>query len=95
MYVVTLSLPLRVGVMASGNPKGVVLSHRAFGISVGAGTRDTTPSDQDIHCSYLPLAHIFEAVVQAFISACGAKVGYFQANIKVIGQDWKVRDIIT
>ena len=74
---------------ASGNPKGVVLPHRAFGIAVAAGTRDIEPSDKDVHCSYLPLAHIFEAVVQAFISACGAKCGYFQANIKVIGQDWK------
>jgi len=73
----------------TGNPKGVVLTHRSFGISVAAGSRDIAPSSADVHCSYLPLAHIFEAVIQAFLSSCGAKVGYFQGNIKLIALDWK------
>jgi len=73
----------------TGNPKGVVLSHRSFGVAVAAASRDVTPLPTDMHVSYLPLAHIFEAVVQAFMSSCGAKVGYFQANIKLIAEDWK------
>jgi len=73
----------------TGNPKGVVLSHRSFGVSVASGYRTVDPSPNDMHVSYLPLAHIFEAVVQALISMTGAKVGYFQGNIKLISQDWK------
>jgi len=73
----------------TGNPKGVVLSHRSFGVSVASGFRAVDPTPTDMHVSYLPLAHIFEAVVQALITVTGAKVGYFQGNIKLISNDWK------
>ena len=73
----------------TGNPKGVVLSHKSFATTVATMSRTCTPSPNDVHCSYLPLAHIFEATAQAFIAAQGAKVGYYQGNIKMIGADWK------
>eukprot|EP01084_Bolivina_argentea_P111036 198218_1 len=73
----------------TGNPKGVVLSHQTFAATVACVSRSCEPTPNDIHCSYLPLAHIFEATCMAFISAQGAKVAYYQGNIKLIGQDWK------
>eukprot|EP01084_Bolivina_argentea_P266627 452271_1 len=73
----------------TGNPKGVVLTHQAFAATVGATSRSCVPSQNDVHCSYLPLAHIFEAAMMAFISANGAKIAYYQGSIKKIGEDWK------
>jgi len=73
----------------TGNPKGVVLSHRAFGATVATLSRATTPSVEDVHCSYLPMAHIFEAAVMAFVSTQGGRVGYYQGDIRKIGEDWK------
>ena len=73
----------------TGNPKGVVLTHRAFATTVAAASRTANPTPNDVYCSYLPLAHIFEAAAQAFIAANGARVGYFQGNIRKIGEDWK------
>lgn len=32
--------------------------------------------------SYLPLAHIFETVVQASFWAYGGAIGFFQGNVK-------------
>ena len=43
----------------------------------------------DVHISYLPLAHIFETTAQAMISANGAKVAYFQGDLRKILDDWK------
>merc|ERR1712087_821644 len=73
----------------TGNPKGVVLSHRAFGATVATLSRATTASPEDVHCSYLPLALIFEAAVMGFVSTVGGKVGFWQGNIRKIGDDWK------
>ena len=73
----------------TGNPKGVVLTHQAFAATVATVARSCVPTSNDVHCSYLPLAHIFEACCMAFIAAQGAKVAYYQGNIKKIAQDWK------
>eukprot|EP00487_Bulimina_marginata_P012700 TRINITY_DN9153_c0_g1_i1.p1 TRINITY_DN9153_c0_g1~~TRINITY_DN9153_c0_g1_i1.p1 ORF type:complete len:140 (-),score=5.76 TRINITY_DN9153_c0_g1_i1:10-429(-) len=73
----------------TGNPKGVVLTHEAFATCVATVSRSCEPTPNDVHCSYLPLAHIFEATCMAFIAAQGAKVAYYQGNIKLIGADWK------
>ena len=41
--------------------------------------------------SYLPLAHIYEASAQALITSQGAKVAYFQGDIRKILDDWKLQ----
>uniref|UniRef100_A0AAY5EZE2 Arachidonate--CoA ligase n=1 Tax=Electrophorus electricus TaxID=8005 RepID=A0AAY5EZE2_ELEEL len=43
----------------------------------------------DIHISYLPLAHMFERVVQNVILVNGAKIGYFQGDIRMLMDDLK------
>ncbi|KAA0709774.1 Long-chain-fatty-acid--CoA ligase 1 [Triplophysa tibetana] len=42
---------------------------------------------QDVHISYLPLAHMFERVVQGVILAHGARIGYFQGDIRALMDD--------
>ena len=43
----------------------------------------------DVYVSYLPLAHIFEAAGQALMTSLGAKVAYYQGDIRKIALDWK------
>uniref|UniRef100_A0A8C1I266 Arachidonate--CoA ligase n=1 Tax=Cyprinus carpio carpio TaxID=630221 RepID=A0A8C1I266_CYPCA len=42
---------------------------------------------QDTHISYLPLAHMFERVVQGVILMHGARIGYFQGDIRILMDD--------
>uniref|UniRef100_A0A672P8X7 Long-chain-fatty-acid--CoA ligase n=1 Tax=Sinocyclocheilus grahami TaxID=75366 RepID=A0A672P8X7_SINGR len=44
-------------------------------------------SPQDAHISYLPLAHMFERVVQGVILMHGARIGYFQGDIRILMDD--------
>uniref|UniRef100_A0A8D0GIT2 long-chain-fatty-acid--CoA ligase n=1 Tax=Sphenodon punctatus TaxID=8508 RepID=A0A8D0GIT2_SPHPU len=76
-----------------GNPKGAMLTHQNV-VSNAAGfsksmesTFDCLPSD--ISLSYLPLAHMFERVVQAVIYSGGAKVGFFQGDIRLLMDDMR------
>ncbi|NXL72111.1 ACSL5 ligase, partial [Leptocoma aspasia] len=77
----------------TGNPKGAMLTHQNV-VSNAAGflrcTENTIEcTSSDVAISYLPLAHMFERVVQAVIYSCGAKVGFFQGDIKLITDDMK------
>ncbi|XP_026872884.2 long-chain-fatty-acid--CoA ligase 1b isoform X2 [Electrophorus electricus] len=42
---------------------------------------------RDTHVSYLPLAHMFEQVVQGLIVIHGARVGFFQGDIRMLMDD--------
>ncbi|NXX51006.1 ACSL5 ligase, partial [Tricholaema leucomelas] len=77
----------------TGNPKGAMLTHEnvvsnaAAFLRVTENTVEVTSSDVAI--SYLPLAHMFERVVQTVTYSCGAKVGFFQGDIKLLTDDMK------
>lgn len=71
----------------TGNPKGVVLTHRNAHSAtcssmalVGAGT------DQVI-CSFLPLAHIYQRLSEHTALAGGACIGYFHGNVVELVED--------
>ncbi|KAJ8383443.1 hypothetical protein AAFF_G00220390 [Aldrovandia affinis] len=44
----------------------------------------------DIHMSYLPLAHMFERVVEGVILCHGARIGFFQGDIRLLMDDLKM-----
>lgn len=72
----------------TGNPKGAVLTHRNFAASIAAiqGT-DVKVEAADVHCSYLPLAHMFERIIQACIYHNGAAIGFFQGDVTKLLDD--------
>ncbi|NWR61289.1 ACSL5 ligase, partial [Bucorvus abyssinicus] len=78
----------------TGNPKGAMLTHENVVANAAAFLRATENSveitSSDITMSYLPLAHMFERVVQTVIYSCGAKVGFFQGDIKLLTDDMKI-----
>ncbi|KFQ59299.1 long-chain-fatty-acid--CoA ligase 5 isoform X1 [Pelecanus crispus] len=77
----------------TGNPKGAMLTHQNVVANAAAFLRSTENAVEcttsDITISYLPLAHMFERVVQTVVYSCGAKVGFFQGDIKLLTDDMK------
>uniref|UniRef100_A0A671W7L2 Arachidonate--CoA ligase n=1 Tax=Sparus aurata TaxID=8175 RepID=A0A671W7L2_SPAAU len=75
----------------SGNPKGAMLTHGNIVSNCSAFIRVTEVHcpmcTSDIHISYLPLAHMFERVVQGVMIVHGAKIGYFQGDIRWLSDD--------
>ncbi|XP_070835446.1 long-chain-fatty-acid--CoA ligase 1a isoform X1 [Chaetodon trifascialis] len=77
----------------TGNPKGAMLTHGNIISNTAAFIRITEVHCMvdlhDIHVSYLPLAHMFERVVQGVILIHGARIGYFQGDIRLLMDDLK------
>ncbi|XP_076584564.1 long-chain-fatty-acid--CoA ligase 1a isoform X1 [Chaetodon auriga] len=77
----------------TGNPKGAMLTHGNIISNTAAFIRITEVHCMldlhDIHVSYLPLAHMFERVVQSVILIHGARIGYFQGDIRLLMDDLK------
>ena len=46
-----------------------------------------TRAPQELHISYLPLAHVFETVVINYCIFCGAAIGFYQGNTLKILED--------
>ncbi|XP_041672361.1 long-chain-fatty-acid--CoA ligase 5 [Cheilinus undulatus] len=77
----------------TGNPKGAMLTHENV-VSDAAGVMKSIessiiPSTEDVSISFLPLAHMFERVVQTVVYSVGARVGFFQGDIRLLPDDMK------
>uniref|UniRef100_A0A667ZRD0 Long-chain-fatty-acid--CoA ligase n=1 Tax=Myripristis murdjan TaxID=586833 RepID=A0A667ZRD0_9TELE len=77
----------------TGNPKGVILTHGNIIANTAAFIRITEeilkPTTKDVLISFLPLAHMFERVVEGVILIHGARIGYFQGDIRLLMDDLK------
>jgi long-chain acyl-CoA synthetase len=73
----------------TGNPKGVVLTHRNSVAATAASLVITGSSPNDIVCSFLPLAHIYQRLGEHGALAAGAAIGYFHGNIAELVDDLK------
>jgi long-chain acyl-CoA synthetase len=64
----------------TGVPKGVVLLHRNCMAAVASSYMFTKHllDSSDSEISFLPMAHIFERVLQGIVFALGASIGFFQ-----------------
>lgn len=77
----------------TGCPKGAMITHgnvvsncSAF-IKVTEGMLKLGP--QDVLISFLPLAHMFQRVVEGVLLVQGARIGYFQGDIRLLMDDLK------
>ncbi|KAG5263906.1 hypothetical protein AALO_G00269950 [Alosa alosa] len=75
----------------TGNPKGAMLTHKNVVSDCSSFMKiieKSCPiSSSDVHVSYLPLAHMFERVVQGVMLAHGASIGFFQGDIRLLMDD--------
>ncbi|XP_010588433.2 long-chain-fatty-acid--CoA ligase 6 isoform X1 [Loxodonta africana] len=77
----------------TGNPKGAMLTHGNVVADFSGFLKVTesqwAPTCTDVHISYLPLAHMFERMVQSVVYCHGGRVGFFQGDIRLLSDDMK------
>uniref|UniRef100_A0A671MY78 Long-chain-fatty-acid--CoA ligase n=1 Tax=Sinocyclocheilus anshuiensis TaxID=1608454 RepID=A0A671MY78_9TELE len=77
----------------TGSPKGAMITHGNVVSNCSAFIKVTEgllkPSPQDVLISFLPLAHMFERVVEGVLLVHGARIGYFQGDIRLLMDDLK------
>ncbi|XP_034078688.1 long-chain-fatty-acid--CoA ligase 1-like isoform X3 [Gymnodraco acuticeps] len=75
----------------TGNPKGAMLTHRNVVSNCSAFIKTTESNAQttseDVLLSFLPLAHMFERVVEGVMIVHGARIGFFQGDIRLLSDD--------
>uniref|UniRef100_A0A3Q3W9J6 long-chain-fatty-acid--CoA ligase n=1 Tax=Mola mola TaxID=94237 RepID=A0A3Q3W9J6_MOLML len=75
----------------TGNPKGAMLTHENIVSNCSAFIKVTEVScpmfPSDVHISFLPLAHMFERIVQGVMLVHGARIGFFQGDIRSLSDD--------
>ena len=72
----------------TGMPKGAMMLHRNLvADSCSAHTAELGLTKDDIHLSYLPLAHIFERLVQAAWWMVGGSIGFYQGDTLKLTED--------
>nr|XP_002129904.1 long-chain-fatty-acid--CoA ligase 1 [Ciona intestinalis] len=76
----------------TGLPKGVMLTHgnvvaNISGVYAVGEKTFLGMSSSDVYISYLPLAHVFERLMAAQMYFLGARVGFFQGDIKLLLDD--------
>ncbi|XP_078799589.1 long-chain-fatty-acid--CoA ligase 1-like isoform X2 [Oryzias latipes] len=77
----------------TGDPKGAMLTHQNIISNTAAFIRITQVTlkagPKDVLISFLPLAHMFERVVEGVVLIHGARIGYFQGDIRLLMDDLK------
>lgn len=71
----------------TGNPKGVVLSHRNAHAATCTSMVLMGSDPGQVICSFLPLAHIYQRLGEHTGLASGAAIGYFHGNIVELVDD--------
>uniref|UniRef100_K9IN93 Long-chain-fatty-acid--CoA ligase n=1 Tax=Desmodus rotundus TaxID=9430 RepID=K9IN93_DESRO len=77
----------------TGDPKGAMITHQNVVSNAASFLKCVeltfVPTSEDVSISYLPLAHMFERLVQTVVYSCGARVGFFQGDIRLLPDDMK------
>ncbi|KAH0478783.1 MAG: hypothetical protein KVP17_001299 [Porospora cf. gigantea B] len=80
----------------TSRPKGVILTQQCIVSTVSAGIMGhmAAPSIEisadDVHLSYLPLAHVFERVIATMILSIGGSIGLYSGETARIFEDVQV-----
>ncbi|CAN8325718.1 unnamed protein product [Cochlearia groenlandica] len=76
----------------TGDPKGVMISNESI-VSLIAGvicllkSANEALSVKDVYLSYLPLAHIFDRVIEECFIQHGAAIGFWRGDVKLLIED--------
>ncbi|KAK7307898.1 hypothetical protein VNO77_41358 [Canavalia gladiata] len=76
----------------TGDPKGVLISNESI-ITLLAGIKRLLESvneqlhEKDVYISYLPLAHIFDRVIEEAFIWHGASIGFWRGDVKLLIED--------
>ncbi|CAH1451552.1 unnamed protein product [Lactuca virosa] len=76
----------------TGDPKGVLISNKNI-VTLTAGVRRLLEScnealtSSDVYLSFLPLAHIFDRVIEECFIYHGASIGFWRGDVKLLIED--------
>ncbi|TMW84501.1 hypothetical protein EJD97_025053 [Solanum chilense] len=76
----------------TGDPKGVLISNTSI-VTLIAGVKRLLESVNesltvdDVYLSYLPLAHIFDRVIEECFINHGASIGFWRGDVKLLTED--------
>lgn len=76
----------------TGDPKGVMISNESI-VTLIAGVKRLLQSvneelnEKDVFLSYLPLAHIFDRVIEELFISHGASIGFWRGDVKLLVED--------
>nr|XP_055061663.1 long-chain-fatty-acid--CoA ligase 1a isoform X1 [Misgurnus anguillicaudatus] len=77
----------------TGNPKGAMITHENVVSNCSAFIKVTQElvklTPRDVIFSFLPIAHMFERVMEGVLLVHGARIGYFQGDIRLLMDDLK------
>ncbi|XP_047152549.1 long chain acyl-CoA synthetase 4-like [Vigna umbellata] len=76
----------------TGDPKGVLITNESIitllaGIDKVLMSCNEKLSDKDVYLSYLPLAHIFDRVIEEAMIMHGASIGFWRGDVKLLLED--------
>ncbi|KAL5704967.1 long-chain-fatty-acid--CoA ligase [Ranunculus cassubicifolius] len=76
----------------TGEPKGVLLSNEAMMESVLSTDKllietDKPLTEDDCYFSFLPLAHVFDQIMETYCIYKGASIGFFQGDVRYLMED--------
>ncbi|CAA3003466.1 long chain acyl- synthetase 4-like [Olea europaea subsp. europaea] len=78
----------------AGDPKGVMITNESIlsiisGVNHHLESMNEEFSETDVYLSYLPLAHIFDRVIEELFISKGASIGFWHKDIKQLIDDIK------
>ncbi|XP_042034028.1 long chain acyl-CoA synthetase 4-like [Salvia splendens] len=76
----------------TGDPKGVMISNNSIvtliaGVKCLLGSVNESLTANDVYLSYLPLAHIFDRVIEECFINHGASIGFWRGDVKLLTED--------
>ncbi|GMP43778.1 hypothetical protein CsSME_00013012 [Camellia sinensis var. sinensis] len=76
----------------TGDPKGVVISNKSIlsiisAVNHSLESMDQGYSEEDVFLSYLPLAHIFDRVIEELFISIGSSIGFWRGDVKLLIED--------
>ncbi|KAL1806035.1 hypothetical protein DCAR_0831783 [Daucus carota subsp. sativus] len=76
----------------TGDPKGVLISNNSIVTIIAAVNRflqgvNEPLTVKDVYLSYLPLAHIFDRIIEECFISHGAQIGFWRGDVKLLVED--------
>ncbi|KAK2557942.1 Long-chain-fatty-acid--CoA ligase 1 [Acropora cervicornis] len=79
---------------AEGTPKGAIITHGNLVADISAflwsyGQRGFELTPDDVHLSFLPLAHMYERANEFLMFVNGVRIGFFRGDPKLLLEDFR------
>ncbi|XP_047149058.1 probable CoA ligase CCL6 [Vigna umbellata] len=76
----------------TGDPKGVVIKNGAFMAEVLSVDHilmltDRVAAEDDVYFSFLPLAHVYDQIMETYCISKGSSIGFWQGDVRFLLED--------